>query len=98
MAMRATYIPQLGLMVYLVVFPKKDFYSKGMEELSSQYNYNLKMTGPSSMPYPWFEGDENLYLIQKYCKLAANHGLFFIHHNWFISDAHDRDQSINLFL
>lgn len=82
------------------VSEKGFLFCKGMEELSSQYNYNLKMTGPSSMPYPWFEGDENLYLIQKYCKLAANHGLFLHpHHNWFISDAHDResiDQSLSL--
>ena len=43
------------------------------------------------MPYPWFEGDENLYQIQKFCKLASRHGLFFHpHHNWFISDAHDQ--------
>ena len=64
--------------MYQVVLPKKDFYSaREWRNYLSQYNYNLKMTGPS-MPYPWFEGDENLYLIQKYCKLAANHGLFFI--------------------
>ena len=37
------------------------------------------MTGPASMPYPWFEGDENLYQIQKFCKLASKQGLFSIH-------------------
>ena len=46
------------------------------------------MTGLPSMPYPWIEGDEDLYQIQSLCKLAAKHGLYFHpHHNWFISDA-----------
>ena len=27
------------------------------------------MTGPSSMPYPWFEADKNLFLIQDFVSL-----------------------------
>ena len=50
------------------------------------------MTGPPSMPYPWFFEDEDLYKIQHFCKLASKKGLFFHpHHNWFISNAHDQD-------
>ena len=41
------------------------------------------------MPYPWFEADKNLFLIQRFCKFATMHGLFFHpYHNWFISNAH----------
>ena len=58
------------------------------------------MTGPKSMPYPWFEGDENLFRIQKFCEFAAKRCLYFHpHHNWFISNAHeysDLDQALEL--
>ena len=47
------------------------------------------MTGPTSMPYPWFRGDDDLYLIRKFCELAAMVGLFYHpYHNWFINDSH----------
>ena len=56
------------------------------------------MTGVPSMPYPWIEGDENLYQIQGLCKFAAAEGLYFHpHHNWFISNAlsyEDLDQAL----
>ena len=82
------------------VMAKGRFFCDELEKLSSEFNFKLQMTGPASMPYPWFEGDENLYQIQKFCKLASKQGLFFHpHHNWFISDAHDQqsmEQSLNL--
>jgi glutamate-1-semialdehyde 2,1-aminomutase len=63
-----------------------------MEELANKYDYPLKMTGPASMPYPWFDGDDDLFLLQNFCRLAAGEGLFFHpHHNWFISNAHNKE-------
>lgn len=74
------------------VMTKGQFFSERLEQLAKGFNYSLKMTGPPSMPYPWFEGDENLFLIQKFCQLASKQGLYFHpHHNWFISDAHDQE-------
>ena len=65
----------------------KDFCKK-LEELAGKFDIPLKMTGVPSMPYPWIDGDENLFQIQKLCKTAAKFGLYFHpHHNWFISDA-----------
>jgi glutamate-1-semialdehyde 2,1-aminomutase len=73
------------------VMAKGQFFCERLEEQAKKFNYSLKMTGPPSMPYPWFEGDENLFLIQKFCQLASEQGLYFHpHHNWFISDAHDQ--------
>jgi glutamate-1-semialdehyde 2,1-aminomutase len=74
------------------VMAKGQFFCERLEQLAKGFNYSLKMTGPPSMPYPWFEGDENLFLIQKFCQLASKQGLYFHpHHNWFISDAHDQE-------
>ena len=58
------------------------------EALAEKFGVPLKMTGVPSMPYPWIEGDENLFQIQKLCKVATKYGLYFHpHHNWFISNA-----------
>ena len=47
------------------------------------------MTGPPAMPFPWFEEDENLYLLQRFCGLCAEEGVFFHpHHNWFLCASH----------
>lgn len=74
------------------VLSKGLYFCEELQKLASEFNFQLKMTGPASMPYPWFENDENLYLIQKFCRSASNHGLFFHpHHNWFISDAHNQE-------
>jgi len=79
---------------------KGDYFSAGMVARANQLDLPLTMTGPSSMPYPWFEGDGNLFRIQKFCELAAGKGLYFHpHHNWFISNAldyNDLDQAIDL--
>ena len=58
---------------------KGRFFCDELEKLSSEFNFKLQMTGPASMPYPWFEGDENLYQIQKFCKLASSMVFFSIH-------------------
>ena len=74
------------------VTDKGCFFAKGMEGLANKYDYPLKMTGPASMPYPWFDGDDDLFLLQKFCRFAAGEGLFFHpHHNWFISNAHNEE-------
>ena len=45
-------------------------------------------------------GDENLFQIQKFCKIAAGKGLYFHpHHNWFVSNSHsiaDLDLALDL--
>jgi len=59
-----------------------------LEALARSRQIPLQMTGIPSMPYPWIEGDENLYQIQALCKCCASQGLYFHpHHNWFISNA-----------
>ncbi|MAK47006.1 MAG: aminotransferase class III [Opitutae bacterium] len=74
------------------ILKKGRFFCEGIEKLAQQSGFDLEMTGPQSMPYPWFKGDDNLYLIQKFCEYASIEGLFFHpHHNWFISDAHDME-------
>ncbi|MBT7406359.1 MAG: aminotransferase class III-fold pyridoxal phosphate-dependent enzyme [Opitutae bacterium] len=70
------------------VLKKGDYFCSGLVACAQDLDLPFTMTGPSSMPYPWFEGDDNLFLIQKFCELAAGKGLYFHpHHNWFISNA-----------
>jgi glutamate-1-semialdehyde 2,1-aminomutase len=82
------------------ILAKGDYFVKGMAEKASENELPFILTGPASMPYPWFEGDENLFRIQKFCEIAAGKGLYFHpHHNWFISNAHeqnDLDEAIDL--
>ena len=67
---------------------KGDYFCSGLVAFAQDLDLPFTMTGPSSMPYPWFDGDDNLFLIQKFCELAAGKGLYFHpHHNWFISNA-----------
>jgi len=75
------------------VMQKGIFFCAQLEGLASQFDIPLQMTGIPSMPYPWIEGDNDLYQIQKLCKIAASKGLYFHpYHNWFISDAmNDQD-------
>lgn len=71
---------------------KGKYLCDSIEAVAKKYGYNFKMTGPPSMPYPWFFEDDDLYKIQEFCKIASNKGLFFHpHHNWFISNAHDKN-------
>ena len=43
--------------------------TEGLERTAAKHGKTLRMTGPSSMPYPWFEGDTNLFEIQKFCQI-----------------------------
>jgi len=64
--------------------------TEGLERAAAKHGKNLRMTGPPSMPYPWFEGDENLFEVQKFCQACAEEGIYFHpHHNWFLGNAHD---------
>jgi glutamate-1-semialdehyde 2,1-aminomutase len=73
------------------VLDKGKYFCSGLESLALEFNFKLRMTGPASMPYPWFDGDDDLYRIQNFCQIASKYGLFFHpHHNWFISNAHDQ--------
>ena len=80
------------------VLTKGKFFCAELEKLANQFEIPLKMTGVPSMPYPWINGDDNLYQIQALCKVAASHGLFFHpYHNWFISDSmNDADLDVVL--
>jgi glutamate-1-semialdehyde 2,1-aminomutase len=70
------------------VLAKGEYFCNGLIERAQEFDLPLTMTGPSSMPYPWFKGDEDLFRIQKFCELSAKQGLYFHpHHNWFISNA-----------
>ena len=74
------------------VLQKGKFFCEGIEDIANDNGFEFNMTGPPSMPYPWFNGDDNLFLIQKFCEYASQEGLFFHpYHNWFISNAHTQD-------
>ena len=77
----------------------KSFCDK-LEMVAKKVGVPLKMTGITSMPYPWIDGDDNLYQIQELCKVASYYGLYFHpHHNWFISNAmteNDMQEAITL--
>jgi glutamate-1-semialdehyde 2,1-aminomutase len=61
----------------------------GLEAAAGEHGVALAMTGPPAMPFPWFEEDENLYLLQRFCGLCAEEGVFFHpHHNWFLCASH----------
>jgi glutamate-1-semialdehyde 2,1-aminomutase len=70
-------------------------FSSRLERVAQEQKIPLRMTGPPSMPYPWIEGDNNLFELQKFCRFCADEGLYFHpHHNWFISNSLD-DEAIN---
>ncbi len=82
------------------VLKKGKQFCEHIESIANKFGIPLKMTGVPSMPYPWIEGDDNLYQIQSFCKIATTYGLYFHpHHNWFISDAmtdDDLEQAVKL--
>jgi glutamate-1-semialdehyde 2,1-aminomutase len=71
------------------VLSKGKYFCDQLESVAKKQNFPLLMTGPPSMPYPFVEGDFNLFKIQEFCRFCAEEGLYFHpHHNWFISNAH----------
>ena len=74
------------------VLEKGSHLCDGLERVSKDRGQSLYMTGPTSMPYPWFEGDDGLFKIQRFCQLCADEDIYFHpHHNWFLSNAHDTE-------
>ena len=64
--------------------------SKGLRDAGAKHGFSFSLTGPPAMPFPWFDGDDNLYLLQQFCELCALEGVFFHpHHNWFLCGAHE---------
>lgn len=71
-------------------------FASKLEELTKDHGIPLKMTGPASMPYPYIEGDANLFKIQKFCQLCSEEGLYFHpHHNWFLGSSHTESDLID---
>ena len=61
----------------------------GLLSHAKKQGHSFVLTGPPVMPFPWFEEDDNLYLLQRFCGLCAEEGVFFHpHHNWFLCGAH----------
>ena len=68
---------------------------RGLTETAARHGYDLRCTGPRAAPYPVFQGDRTLRVMQDFCGRAVRRGAFFHpHHNWFLSAAHD-DESID---
>jgi glutamate-1-semialdehyde 2,1-aminomutase len=74
--------------------------STGLRDAGAKHGFSFSLTGPPAMPFPWFAGDDNLYLLQQFCELCALEGVFFHpHHNWFLCGAHDEgtiDQAVEV--
>ena len=63
---------------------------RGLTEAAARHGFDLRCSGPRAAPYPHFEGDRDLRLMQRFCSLAVSRGAFFHpHHNWFLGAAHD---------
>ena len=61
----------------------------GLLSHAKKQGHSFVLTGPPVMPFPWFEEDDDLYLLQRFCGLCAEEGVFFHpHHNWFLCGAH----------
>lgn len=67
----------------------------GLKEIAGRYGLELLPSGPPTIPYIHFAGDDDLYLSQVFCAETTKRGsLFNPHHNWFISAAHE-EKDIN---
>ncbi len=63
---------------------------RGLTEAATAHGFTLRCTGPRAAPYPFFDDDQDLRLVQHFCGLAVRRGAFFHpHHNWFLGAAHD---------
>ena len=63
--------------------------TEGLERTAAKHGKTLRMTGPSSMPYPWFEGDRTCLKSKNFVRFAEEGIYFHPHHNWFVGNAHD---------
>lgn len=66
--------------------------AEGLSAAAREHGLVFSLTGPKAAPYPFFEDDPDLFLIQSFCAAALAEGLFFHpHHNWFLCAAHTED-------
>ena len=61
----------------------------GLVDMARGHGYDLKATGPPSLPYLRIADDPSLMLHQRWCGECTRRGAYFTsHHNWFLSMAH----------
>ncbi|MGJ3242509.1 MAG: aminotransferase class III-fold pyridoxal phosphate-dependent enzyme [Opitutales bacterium] len=64
--------------------------AEGLVAAGREAGFDLRVTGPVSMPTVTFGDDPDLYRVQAFCREVCRRGVFFHpHHNWFLSAAHD---------
>lgn len=62
---------------------------QGLIEQAASAGLKISYTGPPSIPFMRFEGDNDFSVNRFFCGEAAKRGIFFHpHHNWFLSGAH----------
>lgn len=60
----------------------------GLIDAGMEQDYEIKISGPPSIPFMRFKEDPNLFLNQKFCGEMTRRGIYLHpHHNWFISYA-----------
>ena len=62
------------------VLAKGTYFCSKLTDVAKSFDIPLSMTGPTSMPYPFIENDDNLFKIQEFCRLCAGEGLYFHPH------------------
>jgi glutamate-1-semialdehyde 2,1-aminomutase len=64
----------------------------GMVAQAADAGLEIRYTGPVTMPYMTFAGDQNLERMQLFSQVCLRHGLY-VHprHNWFVSSVHTDD-------
>lgn len=61
----------------------------GLVQIAKSHGYNLKVSGPPSLPYLRITDDESLMLHQEWCGECTKRGVHLTsHHNSFVSTAH----------
>lgn len=72
----------------------------GLESRGGHYGLPVYTSGPPAMPFLSFRGDADFFLIQEFCSLCIEQGVFFHpHHNWFLCASHteaDIDQALTV--
>lgn len=73
--------------------------AEGLIKLGESHGFQIKFTGPPSIPYVRFANEDDFYRMQIFSAEVSKRGSFLHpHHNWFISTAHtkkDIDETLN---
>jgi glutamate-1-semialdehyde 2,1-aminomutase len=70
-------------------FQAGELLKDGMLEQASSLGLKINYTGPVTIPFMTFEGDETFEKARAFCAAGFQEGVFFHpYHNWFISAAH----------